>query len=109
MNKLVHLIDDEGDLRENITELLEIEGYEVKAQGLTELLQVIDQEPRLVLFNGFSHPGEANQFIRWTKNKPTQVIIISDDKDQYSTQADATVSLPFTQRELISAVNHLSR
>lgn len=112
MRKLIHVIDKEGDLRENIVELLEMEGFEVRVKTPLEAKNSLQDSPDLVLINAFSFKAEAGELIQDVKSRSNgagvQILVLSPDtNDKDLSKADALIPLPFTQQELVQAINEV--
>lgn len=116
MIKTILLIEDNGDVRENTCELLELEGYKVifASNGKTGLDLAKEKKPDLILcdiwmpeldgyevFNGLSSDSE-------TANIPFIFLTASVEKKEIATGfamgANGYISKPFEAQELFDTV-----
>ncbi|MEP1095180.1 MAG: hypothetical protein ABJG78_08730 [Cyclobacteriaceae bacterium] len=110
MSKPVYVVDREGDLRENIVELLNLEGY--SAQPVLpediESLSTQDNPLSVVLCNFTSIGDQPEKFINdavLDPNGSLKLVALGDDEDNPAVyKADAFVPLPFSKQELIQPI-----
>ena len=107
MERLIFLIESDRSLRENITELLELEGYRVVLLTSEELLTASKNcLEGLVIFNALTLIEPVDQFIEHTKDKVSGIAALcSDDDDPRINEADIKIVLPFNYQELLNQLS----
>ncbi|MEP1093811.1 MAG: hypothetical protein ABJG78_01800 [Cyclobacteriaceae bacterium] len=103
MEKLIFLVESDKDLRENITELLELEGYDVVCLTSDETKSVFQSyHAGLVVFNTLTLSEPIDEFVRFLKNKVDGIVAFcSNDEDPQINEADIKILLPFDYQELL--------
>ncbi len=111
MRKLIFLIEGDQCLRENISELLQLDGYEVRYLTSEESRSVLrEQTPGIVIFNELTLEEPANEFIKFLKEKVDGVIVLcSDEENTQLSKADIRIMLPFDLEEILKGVSTLSK
>jgi len=116
MKKIV-VVEDENRLRENIIEILEMEGYETFAasNGKEGLYEIEMNNPDIILcdikMNEYDGYWLINELSKNEKLLTIPFIYISakvdrtDIRNGMSLGADDYITKPFTRNELISAIN----
>ncbi len=110
--KTVLIIEQDKTFKENLVELLELEGYKVKsASNLTEAeIQILKLKPSVIICDETSIYGEFeklnNALIEAHKNSGL-IIINTDGTNQNFKEADAYLKMPFRDDELLAKMNSL--
>lgn len=107
MEKLIFLIESDDSLRENITELLELDGYKVTLFTSGEVTAVPENcREGLVIFNALTLNEPAHEFIKRIKGKVSGIAVLcSDDEDPHIDEADIKITLPFSDQEFLKQLS----
>ena len=115
--KKILLIEDNSDIRENISELLELAGYEVVCvqDGQEGLSAVTRNLPDVVLCDIMMPHTDGYEVLRRLKERPTTVhipfifVTASVEKSEIATAmkmgADGYICKPFDIEDLTVAIN----
>lgn len=114
MKKLIHVIDNDGHLRDNITELLEMEGYQVNVINPDDVNQWLGTISGLVLINGLTLRNQTERIISAVKDQTNgiggSVLVLSEDLNQEAFRnADRLIPMPFSQSEFSESVATYSK
>ncbi|MEP1096586.1 MAG: hypothetical protein ABJG78_15830 [Cyclobacteriaceae bacterium] len=103
MEKLVFLIDSDFSLRENVTELLELEGYQVVHITSDDAKSFFQNYHKgLILLNMLTFDESIDSFIRFLKGKTDGIVVLcSDDEDPRIHEADIKIFMPFNNHEFL--------
>jgi CheY-like chemotaxis protein len=115
----VLVIDDDEDIRNTVTEILEHDGHEVSAatSGEEALLRLKSgYRPGLIIIDYLMHRMSGVQFLATCRLDPAlqqiPAVLISgfkpDDATVARTGAAAALQKPFSPQELIAVVNRLT-
>ncbi|MEO9485230.1 MAG: hypothetical protein ABJG47_17355 [Ekhidna sp.] len=110
MKKKVLLFEDDLDLKENIAELIEINGYSVETFSSDSLVNTsVLEKDAIAIFNTSTVLRPVDEFIHLLGEKVDSLIVLCTDANNILTdQADAKIVLPFEEVELISTLRKLS-
>src|SRR3954469_2653506 len=112
----VQVIEDEANIRENIQELLEAKGYEVRVSpnGKQGVLDAIDFKPHLIVCDVMMPKMDGYKVLEYVRktsiiqNTPFIFLTAKVDKSDVrlgmSLGADDYLTKPFTYRELLQAI-----
>jgi CheY-like chemotaxis protein len=118
--KLVLVIEDNLEIRENTAELLEISGYAVQTaeNGLAGFKKALQLKPDVVICDMMMPGADGNTFFNlMNENKPTSkipIIFFSAGtpllkiRKHLIEHGDAYLEKPFTQQELLSIVTRFA-
>lgn len=101
----------EGDdsLRENITELLELEGYQITSVAPSSAKSVFQNyQPGIAILNELTLSQPIDESIRFLKDKVDGIVVLcSDVDDPQLLQADIKIPLPFDYKEFEEQISGL--
>lgn len=110
MEKSIFLMETDDVLRDNITELLELEGYSVTSLTLDEAKSTFQNyHVGLLIFNMHTLAEPVHSFIRFIKNKVDGIAVLcSDEDDPQIDEADIKIILPFGYDELLNKLSEFN-
>ncbi len=111
MKKQILLIEDEVDLRENIVEMLEMEGFQVMKTISRDAKNLLKKNSfQITICNESMLDRPISQlFDLIRKQSDTVIMLCSDVDDSRFYEADLKISMPFDESTLIEMVIELLR
>lgn len=111
MKKQILLIEDEVDLRENIVEMLEMEGFQVMKTTSRDAKKLLKNNSfQITICNESMLDRPISQlFDLIRKQSDTVIMLCSDVDDSRFYEADLKISMPFDESTLIEMVIELLR
>ncbi|MEO9870594.1 hypothetical protein [Ekhidna sp.] len=110
MKKSVLVFEDDPDLKENIAELIQLNGFPVKTHSPVSL-ETISQEGQnaIAICNASTIVCPIESFISLLKKKVAQVIVLCTDlQDPRISEADEKIVMPFDEKVLVTALQNCS-
>ena len=110
MKKKVLLFEDDPDLKENIAELIEINGYSVETfSSDSPVNDSMLKNDAIAICNATTVLRPVDEFIDFLREKVDSIIVLCTDSSNNATDgASAKIVMPFEENELVHVLQELS-